>query len=369
MHYITHGGFVSRNCYMGMDESGNFSDERIFEDMRACLRSAVVPDKFWQILYTANPGGPMHHYLRNRFGIDRWPKGNQMLMDPQGRTRMFIPAKVTDNPSLSGTSYEQELRSIKDEAKRKAWLDGDWDVVSGAFFANSWSQANIMDWKEVPPRPWPIYRSMDWGSAEPFCVLWWTITNDDIVWEGKYWPRGAVVVLKEWYGAEQGSTNKGIRMLAKDVGKGIHDREIRWGFVHRCLPGPADTSIWDTDGGPCQADLMREGGSGVVEFVPAYKNRIAGWENMRTMLQGRNGKPHLYVSRSCEACIRTIPIVKRSERDIEDVDTRQDDHAVDCLRYVSNQFIRPKDQPKKDHIYSTKTDRRKVTALDDAFGY
>lgn len=358
-------------CYISFDEAGGFPDERMFEDMRACLRCPEIPDRYWHILYTANPGGPMHQYLRTRFGIDRWPKGNILLRDKHGRTRMFIPAKVTDNLALAGTAYEEELQSISDPVKRRAWLDGDWDVVAGAFFADCWSASrNLIDWKELPPRHWPIYRSMDWGSAEPFCVHWWTVTNDDVMWDNKFWPRGAIVVLREWYGNDPKaqSTNTGLRLLDEDLGRGIRDRELRWDIAHRVQPGPADTSIWTADGGMSHADAMQRGGGGEVVFIPAYKDRIVGWDALRTRLKGPRGQaPMLYLDRRCEASIRTIPVVQRSERDIEDLDTDQEDHAVDSLRYIVNQFIRPK--TKKPHEpWRSRRDQR-TPVLDDAFGY
>ena len=51
-----------------------------------------------------------------------------------------------------------------------------------------------------------------------------------------------------------------------------------------------------------------------------------------------DGLPRLLISESCRYLIRTLPVLPRSTRDPEDVDTTADDHIYDALRYLLMHF-------------------------------
>jgi hypothetical protein len=74
----------------------------------------------------------------------------------------------------------------------KAWLDGDWTAIEGAFF-DCWSEAKHVIPPFTIPRDWLRFRSMDWGSASPASVGWWAVVQDDFHLDrGAYpsFPRG-----------------------------------------------------------------------------------------------------------------------------------------------------------------------------------
>ena len=48
---------------------------------------------------------------------------------------------------------------------------------------------------------------------------------------------------------------------------------------------------------------------------------------------GDDGLPHLYLFENCTHLIRTLPVLTHDKHRIEDVDTSQEDHAADALRY------------------------------------
>ena len=78
------------------------------------------------------------------------------------------------------------------EALRKAWLDGDWNIVAGAFF-NCWSNKLILRPCELPEW-WTRFRSGDWGSARPFSFGWWAIAGDDFTHpDGQKIPKGSLI--------------------------------------------------------------------------------------------------------------------------------------------------------------------------------
>lgn len=78
----------------------------------------------------ANPGGPGHPWVRARF---------QIGFPTRSTSRGFIPAKLSDNPSLDEESYRASLMEITDPIERARMLDGDWEARDGGrLFLRSW---------------------------------------------------------------------------------------------------------------------------------------------------------------------------------------------------------------------------------------
>ena len=76
----------------------------------------------------------------------------------------------------------------------RAWLDGDWSVTEGAYFSEFSAARHV-----IPPFPipsgWIKFRSMDWGSAKPFCVHWWAVCQEDTLHDNRLIPRGALSAI------------------------------------------------------------------------------------------------------------------------------------------------------------------------------
>lgn len=63
-------------------------------------------------------------------GIEIPPK------EQRTRERVFLPARLVDNPYLMhDTSYVLELATIPDPIERRAYLFGEWNLVSGSYFS------------------------------------------------------------------------------------------------------------------------------------------------------------------------------------------------------------------------------------------
>src|SRR5262249_40408542 len=136
-----------------------------------------------------------------------------------------IPSRLTDNKILMhlDPTYVQRLQLVGKAALVRAWLEGDWNAIEGAFF-DEWDEKRHVVEPFVVPAGWMRLRSMDWGSASPFSVGWWAVAADDQhVGNGRVIPRGALVRYREWYGASE--ANKGLKLSAEEVGRGIRERE------------------------------------------------------------------------------------------------------------------------------------------------
>jgi hypothetical protein len=69
-------------------------------------------------------------------------------------------------------------------------------------------------------------------------------------------------------------------------------------------------------------------------YERADNKRVAGWQQIRTRLKGRDGKPLLYITKDCKSLLRTLPIMQYDKTKPEDLDTTQEDHLLDVLRYI-----------------------------------
>jgi hypothetical protein len=155
----------------------------------------------------------------------------------------LIPVGVVIQTNFLGPEYVANLQMVGSETLVRAWLEGDWTIVDGAYFDCSRYDLHVVDPFEIPAE-WSRFRSMDWGSARPFSVGWWAVVGDDYVARGgRILPRGALVRYREWYGAS--GPNVGLKMTAEDVAAGIVQRESRDPNY-----GVLDPACFKEDGGP-----------------------------------------------------------------------------------------------------------------------
>lgn len=320
-----------------VEEIGTFPSRAPINKLMATLRSgAGVPVQFRA---TGNPGGPGHQHVKARY-IDPNPAGHQILTEEFvnpftkekiERQRVFIPSKVSDNRYL-GADYVANLQMSGSDQLVRAWLEGDWDVIDGAFF-DGWSHRKHVLRPFVIPSDWLRFRSMDWGYASPFSVGWWAVVGDDYQHpgDGRILPRGALVRYREWYGAI--APNQGARLDAERVAHGIIRREQGETISY----GVLDPAAFSEDGGPSIAERMARAGA---KFRKADNRRIAkkgaigGWDTMRARLRGDGETPMLYVFDTCTDFIRTVPVLQHDKDRAEDLDTTAEDHAADEARYA-----------------------------------
>jgi hypothetical protein len=313
--------------WVGWDELTNWENINAYNKLKACVRSAQGVDNK-RIRASANPGGVGHHWVKEYF-INDAPMGMQIIGARQDR--MFIPSKLTDNKILmeNDPEYIENLRELGSEELVRMWLDGDWSVITGAFFPEFSLKKHVVQ-PFVIPKHWMRFRSMDWGSASPFSVSWYAVASE-AYWpfgdEGKMIPAGALVQYRMWYGA-LGQNNKGLRLTATQVALGIKEREAG----DRITYGVIDPSAYKQDGGPSIAERMaRE----KVLFRRADNSRQSGWDQVRDRLVGNEDTgPMLYIFSNCSHAIRTLPALPMDPDNPEDADTTAEDHYPDDLRYA-----------------------------------
>lgn len=347
--------------WIGWEELCNWHEPAGYKRMMSTCRStnrAVA--KIARVRSTTNPYGPGHNWIKHRFRLPAY-RGHIIrdATDEEGHkepARMAIHGHIWENSVLldADPTYIEKLRaSARNEAELKAWLYGSWDIVAGGMFDDVWHPKTHVVRPFDIPRSWRIDRSFDWGSSKPFSVGWWAESDgsDYIDAQGnvRSTVRGDLFRIAEYYGWN-GKPNEGLKMLAVEIGKEIMEREARWNLLGRVKPGPADRSIFDVENGMCIADDMAKpvrlaDGREMPgpKFEPADKSpgsRKTGWEQMRKMLKqskrpavGIREHPGLFIFSNCDNFIRTVPVLPRDEKDMDDVDSEAEDHIADETRY------------------------------------
>ena len=205
-------------------------------------------------------------------------------------------------------------------------------MISGAFFPEFSMHKHVISPRELPAH-WLRYGCADWGSAKPFAWLWLAVSDGSL----PEFPRGALIVYREWYGSN-GQPNVGLRMVAEDVGGGVAQRQQHDPrYEDRAIYHVLDPAAWAEDGGPSIAERIAKGGKLVLRRADnarvSQKGAMGGWDQVRSRLQGEEGRPMLYIFSTCTHLIRTLPALQHDLDRPEDVDTEGEDHAPDALRY------------------------------------
>ncbi len=297
-----------------------------------------------QMKSSTNPGGVGHGWVKRRF-IDGQKPGEVFVDEKTGATRIFIPSFVQDNIFLmrADKGYEKRLEQLP-EAEKKALLYGQWDIFDGQVFTE-W-QNNPQGYKTrrythviepfAVPKEWRRFRTFDFGYAKPFAVCWFAVDQD-----------GRAYLYRELYGCT-GTPDTGVRWTAQRIAKEIREIEERED-EGLSITGYADPAIWNATGsseGSIAEMMEREG----VFFEKGRNDRLAGKMQVHYRLAfDREGLPMLYVFDHCRNMIRTLPGLRYDSVNPEDVDTRQEDHLYDALKYfLMSDPIAPRQEEKRE---------------------
>jgi len=349
---------VNQNCWIGWEELTNHPLPDVYLKLMSCNRSSnlKIPRKYRA---TCNPNGPGHQWVKSRFidavkpgkilreemEIEFPDKNGNMKKQTVTVTRTHIQSWASENKSLMEADplYMARIFSLTQDNKmlRKAWIEGSWDLTIGGFFTDVWDpKIHILPWFQVP-KSWRLYRSFDWGSSKPWSVTYGFETNGEQPDDSRipHIPEGSIVVPTEIYGWN-GNANEGDQAISSVIAERILsvDDALFTEYGIKCNIGPADMQIWEVrDGQSIASELAKYG----CRWTKAYKgsgSRVAGWSLIRQMLGAAKRKdperPHLYFFDNAVHHIRTLPLMQRNPKKPEDIDSSQEDHAMDSLRYL-----------------------------------
>ena len=340
--------------FVGFDELTHFTYEEYMYLFSRCRPNG--PGTRCYIRATANPGGVGHGWVKERFITAgpplktiwtevSWtdPEGNE---HKQKQSRIFVPSTVFDNQELlkNNPEYVSRLASMP-EAEKRALLYGDWNSFTGQVFTE-WindpdhykdrKYTHVIKPFEIP-ETWNIWCAMDWGYSKPFSVGWYAIDHQRRMYR-----------IREYYGCT-GTPNTGVLLEPTVVALKIKEIESEDPNLRgRRIQRVGDPAIWGTQGGESIGALFEKER---VYFEKGNHERINGKMQCHHRLTfDESGYPMFYCFDTCKHFIRTVPSLVYSESDVEDVDTKQEDHIYDEWRYVCMQNPIAPPVPRKEII-------------------
>lgn len=290
--------------------------ESTFDDLRFRMRYKDIPDV--KFVGATNPGGVGHGFVKRK-----WVKPDQENADVEQKRFFFVPAKYADN-KYTTTEYVKQLSSLPEE-KRRAYMEGDWDVFAGQYF---------QEWRDnihtipgfLPLKSNVIVGGMDWGRANPFSFHLAEVSKINFNSITFY----RVKVFLEVYGTEKTPADWWEIIKPKLTIYNIEVKNISWiqGDPAMFTKGQ-DNSISIRD------QFIKADSEFGHKIQPASNDRIGGWENYHNWLRiAPDGKPYYLVSTQNPNLIRTLPELVHDDLKVEDVDSAGEDHAPDDQRYM-----------------------------------
>lgn len=308
--------------YIGWDELPEWSTADCYNRMKSRLRGSASKKR---IRSTGNPAGVGHQWVQAYFRIPEkmvtYRESEPFLADDSTKTwRLFIPSRVQDNKILmdSDPGYVDRLKGLGDEELVKAWLEGDWTAVVGAYFAGVWNKVDLVDSFDISDS-WKLMAGLDYGEGAPTCWLEGALDYDRNLW-----------IINEYYQGDLSATDHAIA---------ISEQIESFPFTNkRPMITVADPSMF------ARRRLSKEGSS-----EPSVNSADKIFlEHQIYLSRGNNSRPNgdrlvrdvmakgrLKIFKEwCPNLIRTLPILPRDEKKPDRVDTNAEDHAFDALRYL-----------------------------------
>lgn len=334
-----------------VDEATQIS-ERLIKFFRAWVRMPLemkerVPaeyrDKLPLILYTANPIGTSVSYFRRAFVKARPAFAIEKV---HGFLRQYIPSRAVDNLSIDQEAHIGRLADLNDEALARALDTGDWDSPIGDFFKTfNDDQHTVPDFH--PPEWWFKFRTFDWGSADPFSVLWWCVSDgEDFIDEmgrKRWFPRNALICYREWFGCDPQDQTKGLHLANEDIARGIRERTLEPVSNITLTDSLPFNDMGATRGGNDKrkytiADVFADNG---VPLTKANTKRVFGCAQVRSRLQGithdKGNIPMMYFVESARYVREYLPAIETDPNNREVCsDHGEASHSVDTVRYAAS---------------------------------
>lgn len=310
-----------------IEELTQIPDEKRYLQLISSCRS-TIPELKPHIFLTTNPGGIGHGWVKSRF-VDPEKPNTPFKDKTSGRSRIYIPATIDDNPTLiqNDPDYIRQLDALKDNDVDlwKAWRLGSWDVFAGQFFRNFRRDLHTIP-SYYPTNEGFLIAGLDWGRVDNFSFHVSHVFP--VTFGGVTFNR--VITFLEVYGNDQDPSYWACRIMEKLEGK-----DLKIDSLTRVMSDNQIFAKTPTDNGITIADqFYQESPDFNGKLIAASKNRIGGWESIQKWLSiAPDGKPYWMITEDCKDLIRTLPAAVHDENRVEDIDQSGEDDALDEMRY------------------------------------
>lgn len=290
----------SYQLIQGITLAGVLLDEvalmpRSFVD-QALARCSVTGRKLW---FNCNPEGQLHWFYQ------------EWILDADKHNALHLHFGLDDNPSLD-EKIKEYYRSMFVGVFYQRYIEGQWVSAEGIIYGDMFSEDNnILTKEEIDSTMFEgeYYVSSDFGIQNATVFLLWRKVAD----EQKF------VCLKEYYySGRDERRQKTVAELVDDLSEMLG--EIRPKVI-----------IIDPSASALKVEARKRG----YRVQDADNDVLNGIANTGKLLQ--DGK--LLFSEECENTLDEFGLYmwdKRAEERGEDIPIKENDHAMDALRYFVN---------------------------------
>lgn len=302
---------------LAVDEAGQWS-EGMFRTLQGSNRSSR-PDIKARSLLTGNPGGVGHGWLKRIF-VERRFNDRERPQD-----YAFIQALVDDNAALmeNDPDYVHRLDTEPNEALRRAFRYGDWDIFAGQYFQEISREKHLIKPFAIPPH-WNRFGAYDFGFNHPAAFGWFANDEDGNTYLYRTLLRPRLRV--DQFAAELNKFEDTAQLYPIVAG-------------HDCWT--TKNVLRDEAAPPTIAEEFAKHG---INLKKATIDRVQGAAQVRSYLawQGRpNNQPRFYIFDTCmesfDCLARMIHDPDRPEDvlkvDASEGDPMSGDDAYDMIRY------------------------------------
>lgn len=256
---------------------------------QVCARCSIAGSKLW---FNCNPAGPEHWFYKN------W------VLRCKEMNALHLHFTMADNPSLAQAIRERYERMYVGVFYRR-YILGEWCLAEGLIY--QFDKALHIA-KELPDDGF-WYISCDYGTLNPFSAGLWCVNN------------GRAVRVAEYYYSGRGSSStKTDEEYYQELEKLAGDR-----YIQSVVVDPSAASFI--------ACIRRHGRFSVRK---AKNDVLPGIRLTASMLHAGVIK----ISEGCKDTIREFGLYRWEEKGEVDKPIKENDHAMDDIRYFCNTVMR-----------------------------
>ncbi len=353
--------------FIGIDEMGQFSFWAWqFLSSRNRINVGCEPNAQGRMpapcmAGATNPMGPGWPWIKRMWlDLSAPPEaGDSFLINPD--EYFHVHSTILDNQRLldRDPGYLDKLKKLPEDLRKKL-LDGDVNLVSGQYYSNFTRERHVVDLDADPGRvewqPWqPVWISLDWGLAHFACAHWFTRA---LVRRPDGTRSETVVCYRELIVRETGIKDF-ARLMAEMCDGRFHGSPAQEKEAVTAVFVSHELFARRSDPSPDQTVAFELGRALKRRHLP-FPQRAAGSASTQ---ERRTGAAMIYEDleagelvflASCHRTVSALPMLARSETDIEDVqktETMEDD-IFDSLKHGVLSIRRGRAKPLADEIRS-----------------
>jgi hypothetical protein len=312
------------------------NEQRYLQLISSCRSSE--PSLPAQVFSTGNPGGVGHAWVKKRFidtaelrsyqyidemGVLQQAQMGLPYADENGVLRIFIPATLDNNPTLSRNdpNYIKRLDQLKEVNYQlwKAWRMGSWDVFIGQVFSEFMQDIHVTDRFDYKLEDCKKIIGFDWGYNHAGSAQWIAICPEN---------RYGISRLYSYRELHQNKTTP--ELWAQQIA--IFTKMEKTEFIvmpHDCYSDregkESIAKIFERTIQPTGCRVIRgdtlSNGARVTRVALTHQN----------LSIAPDGKPYWQIHPKCKNLIETLPVMVYSENNPEDVAKIDGDDDYDSV--------------------------------------